>query len=93
MSGIAADSLGARRLGDNVFPIARDHVAAALLVTDADILAAQRTLWDKLRVVVEPGSATAFAGLLSGRYRPAQDERVVVLLCGANTTAVDFGPP
>jgi len=93
VSGIAADSLGARRLGDNVFPIAREHVAVALLVTDDDILAAQRALWDKLRVVVEPGSATAFAGLLSGRYRPAPDERVVVLLCGANTTAVDFGPP
>ena len=93
VSGIAADSLGARRLGENVFPIARDHVAGALLVSDAEIVAAQRALWEVMRVVVEPGSAAAFAALLTGRYRPAARERIAVLLCGANTTAVDFGPP
>lgn len=93
VAGVAADSLGARRLGENVFPIVRAHVAEALLVTDDEIVAAQRALWDVMRVVVEPGSATAFAALLSGRYRPARDERVAVLLCGANTTAVGFGPP
>jgi len=93
VSGIAADSLGARRLGENVFPIARDHVAGALLVSDAEIVSAQRALWEVMRVVVEPGSAAAFAALLTGRYRPAARERIAVLLCGANTTAVDFGPP
>jgi threonine dehydratase len=91
VSGIAADSLGARRLGGNAFPIARDHVANAILVSDEEIVAAQKMLWDVLRVVVEPGGAAAFAGLLFGRYRPAPGERVAVLLCGANTTAVDFG--
>ena len=90
VSGIAADSLGARRLGSNVFPIAESYVADALLVSDAEIVAAQRALWDVLRVVVEPGGAAAFAALLSGRYRPRADERVAVLLCGANTTAVRF---
>ncbi|MDR3474725.1 MAG: threonine/serine dehydratase [Devosia sp.] len=90
VSGIAADSLGARRLGGTVFPIARNYVTDALLVSDEEIVAAQKTLWDVLRVVVEPGGAAAFAGLLSGRYKPAADERVAVLLCGANTTAVKF---
>lgn len=86
VSGLAADSLGARRLGSNVFPIAQRFVADALLVGDDDIAAAQQALWDVMRVVVEPGAATAFAALLSGRYRPAAGERVAVLLCGANTT-------
>jgi threonine dehydratase len=93
VSGIAADSLGAGKLGSNVFPLARAFVADALLVTDDEIVAAQKALWDVLRVVVEPGGAAAFAGLLSGRYRPAAGERVAVLLCGANTTAVHFEAP
>lgn len=91
VSGIAADSLGARRLGSLTLPLAQKYVAAVRLVTDAEILAAQKRLWDVLRVVVEPGAATAMAVLLSGKYQPAPDERVGVLLCGANTTAVDFG--
>jgi threonine dehydratase len=91
VSGIAADSLGARRLGSLTLPLVQKYVAAVKLVADSEIVDAQRRLWDVLRVVVEPGAATAMAVLLSGRYRPAPDERVGVLLCGANTTAVDFG--
>ncbi len=90
VSGVAADSLGARRLGSNVWPIARDYVAKSLLVTDAEIVAAQRALWDVMRVVVESGGAAAFAALLAGRYRPEPDEQVAVVLCGANTMAVHF---
>jgi threonine dehydratase len=89
--GIAADSLAPRQVGGLMFPTAQRHVAKAVLVGDDAIRDAQRRLWDVLRVVVEPGGATALAALLSGRYRPARDERVAVLLCGANTTAVDFG--
>jgi threonine dehydratase len=91
VAGLAADSLGARRLGGTVFPIAKAHVADALLVDDGEIRAAQAALWDVLRVVVEPGGAAAFAALLAGHYRPKAGERVAVLLCGANTTAVNFG--
>jgi threonine dehydratase len=89
--GIAADSLAPRRVGRLMFPIARQFVGDAVLVTDDAIRDAQRRLWDILRVAAEPGGAAALAALLSGRYRPAKDERVAVLLCGANTTAVDFG--
>lgn len=88
--GIAADSLAPRRVGERMFPIARDYVHRVVLVTDDEIRTAQRTLWDKLRVVVEPGGAAAFAAVLSGRYRPAAGETVGVLLCGGNTVAVDF---
>jgi threonine dehydratase len=88
--GIAADSLAPRQVGALMFPIAQRHVTAAVLVSDDAIRDAQRRLWDVLRVAVEPGGAAAMAALLSGRYRPAKDERVAVLLCGANTTAVNF---
>ena len=89
--GIAADSLAPRQVGALMFPIAQLYVADAVLVTDDAIRGAQRRLWDVLRVAAEPGGAAALAALLSGRYRPQKDERVAVLLSGANTAAVDFG--
>jgi threonine dehydratase len=88
--GIAADSLAPRRVGSLMFPIAQAHVEKVVLVSDDAIRQAQERLWSSLRIVVEPGGAAAFAGLLSGQYRPSPGERVAVLLCGANTTAVDF---
>jgi threonine dehydratase len=89
--GIAADSLAPKRVGELMFPIARRHVASVLLVSDSAIQDAQEALWKVLRVVTEPGGAAAFAALLSRRYEPKPGESVGVLLCGGNTTAVDFG--
>jgi threonine dehydratase len=89
--GIAADSLAPRRVGQLPFAMARDHVEKIVLVPDEAILAAQIALWEKCRIVSEPGGAAAFAALLSGRYQPAPDERVGVVLCGANTTGVSLG--
>ena len=88
--GIAADSLAPKRVGELMFPIARAHVKSVLLVSDEAIQEAQRTLWKVLRVVAEPGGAAAFAALLSRRYRPQPGERVGVLVCGGNTTAVNL---
>jgi threonine dehydratase len=90
VSGLAADSLGARRVGSLMFPIARAYVDQVVLVGDDAIAEAQRLLWRTIRQVLEPGGAAAFGALLCGAYRPAKGERVGVLLCGANTTAVDF---
>ncbi len=87
---IAADSLAPRQVGALMFPLAQAHVERVVLVTDDAIRASQLCLWDKLRVVTEPGGATAMASLISGAYQPAPGERVGVLVCGANTTAVDF---
>jgi threonine dehydratase len=61
-----------------------------VLVTDDTIRQAQKALWEKLRIVAEPGGATPLAALLSGRYRPQPGERVGVMVSGGNTTAVDF---
>lgn len=88
--GIAADSLAPRRVGGLMFPIAQRFVADSVLVSDEAIRVAQRTLWDLLRVVVEPGGAAAFAALQSGAWKPAAGQTIGVLLCGANTTAVSF---
>jgi threonine dehydratase len=89
-SGIAADSLGASLAGQLMFPIAQKHVDSVALVSDADIRNAQRYLWETLRLVTEPGGAAAFAALLAGSYKPAERERVGVLVCGANTEPETF---
>lgn len=85
VAGIASDSLGARRVGEIMFAIAREAVAEVCLVEDADIRAAQRALWSEVQLIAEPGGAAALAALLAGAYRPAPGERVGVLVCGANT--------
>jgi threonine dehydratase len=84
VGGVAADSLGPRRVGAIAFDIARAFVDRVVLVTDDVIRDAQRKLWRDVHVVAEPGGAASLAALLSGAYLPAPGERVVVLVCGAN---------
>jgi threonine dehydratase len=85
VGGLASDSLGARQAGALMFPIAQRFVSQAVLVPDDAILAAQRMLWDRFRLVAEPGGATAAAALLSGRFVPPAGARVGIVVCGANT--------
>jgi threonine dehydratase len=92
VQSIAADSLGARSVGDLNYAIAREAVAASVLVSDAAIRAAQKSLWDAFCIIAEPGGAAAYAALASGAYRPAPGERVGVLLCGANANLATFAP-
>ena len=89
--GIAADSLAPKRVGELMFPLAQAYVDRVLLVSDDAIVHAQQQLWNILRVAAEPGGVAALAALLSGRYEPKPGERVGVLVCGGNTSAVDFG--
>ncbi|HEY6932893.1 MAG TPA: threonine/serine dehydratase [Marmoricola sp.] len=91
VSGVAADSLGARRLGSIAWEVAQRTDVRNVLVDDTDIRTARAQLWDRYRLVVEPGAAAAVAALVSGAYRPATDERVAVVLCGANTDPSDLG--
>ena len=91
--GIAADSLAPKRVGKLMFPIAQKYVSQSVLVSDEEITRAQQLLWSALRIVAEPGGAAAFAALVSRRYLPSRGERVGVLICGANTSAVNFGSP
>jgi len=85
VSGIAADSLGASRIGDIPWAVAERTGVRSVLVDDADIIAARKLLWDRYRMAVEPGGATALAALLTGAYQPSDGERIAVVLCGANT--------
>ncbi len=85
VASVAADSLGAKRAGNLAFTIAEACVDQVVLVEDAAIIAAQRTLWHHLRIASEPGGAAAFAAWQSGVYIPDAGERVGILLCGANT--------
>jgi threonine dehydratase len=88
--GVAADSLGARRAGELMFPIAQKFVPRVLLVTDEQIIEAQKFLWQYLRLIAEPGGATALAALLCGVYKPHAGERVGVVLCGSNADLEKF---
>jgi threonine dehydratase len=85
VAGVAADSLGARQVGGLMFPLAQRFVAGAVLVTDTAIVATQRLLWDRFRLIAEPGGATALAALLSGAFLPPVAARVGVVVCGGNT--------
>jgi threonine dehydratase len=85
VAGVAADSLGATRLGDIAHAVAERTRVRPVLVSDADIIAARRLLWERYRLAVEHGGATAFAALLAGSYQPGEGERIAVVLCGANT--------
>ncbi|HET6530665.1 MAG TPA: threonine/serine dehydratase [Actinoplanes sp.] len=90
VSGVAADSLGARRVGAIAYRTALATGLPSMLVEDRAIVEARRRLWEDYRIVVEHGTAAAYAALTSGAYRPAPGERVVVLLCGANTDPSDL---
>ena len=84
VGGIAADSLGSARVGDHTFPIVRDQVDQVVLIEDDAIREAQRTLWEDVHVIAEPGGAAAFAALRTRAYRPRPGERVCVLVSGGN---------
>lgn len=90
VSGVAADALGAQRLGAISYAAVRAAGVESVLVDDADITAARRTLWDDLRLATEPAGATALAALTTGAYRPAPGERVAVIVCGANADPSDL---
>jgi threonine dehydratase len=84
VSGIAADSLGAKRIGSLSWEVTQAHVRDALLLSDESIRAAQLWLWKELKLAVEPAAALPLAAMQSGRYRPRADEKVCLIICGAN---------
>jgi threonine dehydratase len=90
VSGIAADSLGARRIGSIAWPLTERHVDAAHLLSDADIRAAQQSMWHELRLAVEPAAALPLAALATGAVKPRADERVLLVVCGANLDLASF---
>ena len=90
VGGVAADSLGARRIGEVGLAAARRFGVPSVLVPDEAILAARRLLWQELRVAAEAGGAAALAALLCRAYAPGDGERVAVVVCGGNTDPRDL---
>jgi threonine dehydratase len=90
VTSIAADSLGARRVGTIAFDIAARTGVSSVLVDDDALVAARRHLWQEYRIAVELGAAAAYAAALDGAYRPEPGERVTIVLCGANTDPSDL---
>lgn len=93
VSGIAANALGARRIGEICFELAQAQNITSVTVSDAAIATAQQALWRRLRQLVEPAGATALAALMSGAYRPAPGEKVAVLVCGGNIAPDPLADP
>ncbi|MFW8634007.1 threonine/serine dehydratase [Cribrihabitans pelagius] len=91
VSGVAANALGARRIGSLCFDLARSQGVQSLTVPDSAITAAQKALWQERRILAEPAGATALAALMSGAYRPEPGERVAVLVCGGNIAPDPLG--
>ena len=90
VGGVAADSLGASRLGEIAFATAQQHRTRSLLVSDEEIAEARLWLWRTARLAAEPGGATAVAALLSEAYVPRDGERVCVIVCGGNSDPSDL---
>jgi threonine dehydratase len=90
VGGLAADSLGARRVSASALAAARAAGVVPVLVPDEAIAAARRRLWEQLRVAAEPGGACALAALLSGAWSAAPGERLAVVICGGNTDPSDL---
>ena len=84
VSGIAADSLGARRIGGLAWEATQAHVRDALLLSDESIRAAQLWLWREMKLAVEPAAALPLAALQSRRYVPNPNDTVCLIICGAN---------
>jgi threonine dehydratase len=84
VSGLAADALGARRVGELGFAAARAWAEGVVVVEDADVVEAQRRLWRALRLPTEPAGAAALAALTTGALPADPDEHIAVVLCGAN---------
>jgi threonine dehydratase len=92
VSGPAADSLGARRIGSIAWEVARRTQVVSVLVDDEALLEARRRLWDRYRLVLEAGASAPVAALLSGAYRPPDGERVAVV-SAAPTPIPPIWPP
>ena len=93
VSGVAADSLGAKRIGSIAWDVTQRHVKDALLLTDESIRAAQLWLWNEMRLAVEPAAALGLAALQTGLYVPRADEKVCLILCGANMDPASLTEP
>lgn len=84
VSGVAADSLGAKRIGGIAWALTQRHVKDALLLPDEAIRKAQLWLWKDMKLAVEPAAALPLAALQTGAHPLRAGEKVCLIVCGAN---------
>jgi threonine dehydratase len=75
--------------GARTFPVIRERVAAVVTVSDAEIVAAMRFAFERLKLVLEPSGASALAALLHAKVE-AQGLRAGVILSGGNVDVARF---
>ncbi len=88
VGGVAADSLGAAKIGDIAFAIAKDNGVRPIVVSDAEILEARRLLWQQARVLAEPGACVALAAVVHGQVAVPAGQTVVVVVTGGNNDSL-----
>jgi threonine dehydratase len=93
VSGIAADSLGARRIGTIAWDITQRHVGDSLVLPDEAIRAAQLWLWKEMKLAVEPAAALGLAALQTGAWKAQAGDKVCLILCGANLDPATLSQP
>jgi threonine dehydratase/serine racemase len=72
-------------MGDLTWPVIRDQVERVVTVTEDEIVAALRLLWERAKFLVEPSAAVAFAAVLTDEFRRLQGlQHVGVVLSGGN---------
>ncbi|MBS1682330.1 MAG: pyridoxal-phosphate dependent enzyme [Bacteroidetes bacterium] len=70
-------------VGEKTFPIIRENVKEVITVTDAEIVAAMRLIWDRMKIIVEPSGAVPFAAVLKSKEK-FKGKRVGIILSGGN---------
>ena len=88
VSGVAASALGAKSIGNICFNLSKENQIESLVISDDEIETARRLLWENHRILVEPAGAAALAAIISGKYKPKTDEKLAVLICGANPNII-----
>lgn len=86
--GVAADSLGPPQVGRLAYEAATRHGVTSLLVDDGLVLRARRFLWDRVRVLAEPGACVALAALMAGKVALHPGSTAVVVVSGGNNPTV-----
>ncbi len=77
-------------LGDKTFPLIKEHVKEIITVTDDQIIAAMRLIWERLKIIVEPSCAVPFAAVLKEKSKFA-GKRVGIILSGGNVDLEKVG--
>ncbi len=90
VGGLAADALGATRLGSIAYRTLSAVGAESALVDDEATAAARQDLWDRCRLAVEAAAAVPLAVLRAGVWQPRPGAHVGVIVCGANTSPSDL---